>query len=433
MSGEHSTYVPTSGLGKWVDARMPLPRLVHDSFVSYPVPRNLNYAYTFGGILSVMLAVQILTGIVLAMHYVANTNDAFNSVEFIMRDVNHGWLLRYMHANGASFFFLAVYLHIARGLYYGSYKAPRELLWILGVIILFLMMATAFMGYVLPWGQMSFWGATVITGFFTAFPGFGDWLQQLLIGGFSVGQPTLNRFYSLHYLLPFMIAGVVILHIWALHVTGQTNPTGVDVKTKTDTLPFTPYATIKDALGMAVFFLIFAYFVFFMPNYLGHADNYIPADSLKTPSEIVPEWYFLPFYAMLRAITFNIGPINSKLGGVLTMFSSILILFVVPWLDTSKVRSARYRPWYRMFFWLFVADALLLGWCGSQPPEGSIVFMAQVGTLYYFAFFLIVMPLLGLVETPKRIPNSITEAVLSRQHAGGGGQPVPVPAAAEKR
>ena len=434
MSGEHSTYVPRTGLGKWIDARMPLPRLVHDSFVSYPVPRNLNYAYTFGGILSIMLAVQILTGVVLAMHYAADTNLAFNSVEFIMRDVNDGWLLRYMHANGASFFFLAVYLHIARGLYYGSYKQPRELLWILGVIILFLMMATAFMGYVLPWGQMSFWGATVITGFFSAFPYFGDWLQRLLIGGFSVGDPTLNRFYSLHYLLPFMIAGVVILHIWALHVTGQTNPTGVDVKTKTDTLPFTPYATIKDAFGMAVFFLVFAYFVFFMPNYLGHADNYIPANSLKTPSEIVPEWYFLPFYAMLRAITFNIGPINSKLGGVLTMFASILILFIVPWLDTSKVRSAVYRPWYKLFFWLFVADSVVLGWCGSQPPQGSVVFMAQIGTLYYFAFFLIVMPVLGLIETPRRVPNSITEAVLSNKRAeSGGGKPAGAPAAPEKR
>ncbi|HET7413279.1 MAG TPA: cytochrome b N-terminal domain-containing protein, partial [Pararhizobium sp.] len=274
----------------------------------------------------------------------------------------------------------------------------------------------------------------VITGFFSAFPGFGEWLQQLLIGGFSVGDPTLNRFYSLHYLLPFMIAGVVVLHIWALHVTGQTNPTGVEIKHKTDTLPFTPYATVKDALGMCVFFLVFAYFVFFMPNYLGDAANYIPANPLKTPPEIVPEWYFLPFYAMLRAITFNIGPINSKLGGVLVMFFSILILFVVPWLDTSKVRSAVYRPWYKLFFWLFVADALLLGWCGSQPPEGAIVVTAQIGTLYYFAFFLIVMPVLGLIETPRRVPNSITDAVLKKGKPGGGsGRPATAAAAPEKR
>jgi ABC-type sugar transport system permease subunit len=281
MSSDHSTYQPTSGFGKWIDSRLPLPRMVHDSFVSYPVPRNLNYAYTFGGILMVMLVVQLLTGIVLAMHYAADTAIAFQSVEKIMRDVNSGWLLRYMHANGASFFFVAVYIHIARGMYYGSYKAPREVLWILGVVILLLMMATAFMGYVLPWGQMSFWGATVITGFFTAFPGIGEPIQQLLLGGFAVDNPTLNRFFSLHYLLPFMITGVVILHVWALHVTGQTNPTGVEVKSKTDTVPFTPYATVKDALALSIFLLVFAYFIFFMPNFLGHADNYIRGGSAE--------------------------------------------------------------------------------------------------------------------------------------------------------
>ena len=257
MSGGHSSYTPTSGLGKWIDARMPLPRLMYDSFVAYPVPRNLNYAYTFGGILSFMLISQILTGIVLAMHYAGDTSLAFNSVEKIMRDVNSGWLLRYMHAVGASFFFIAVYIHIMRGLYYGSYKAPRELLWILGVVIYLLMMATGFMGYVLPWGQMSFWGATVITGFFTAFPVVGEPIQQLLLGGFAVDNPTLNRFFSLHYLLPFMIAGVVVLHVWALHVTGQTNPTGIEVKSKTDTVAFTPYATIKDAFAMIVFLAVF--------------------------------------------------------------------------------------------------------------------------------------------------------------------------------
>jgi ubiquinol-cytochrome c reductase cytochrome b subunit len=420
MSGNHSTYEPTTGLGKWVDSRLPLPRLVHDSFVSYPVPRNLNYAYTFGGILSIMLVVQIITGIVLAMHYAASTELAFNSVEGITRDVNYGWLLRYMHANGASFFFIAVYLHIARGLYYGSYKAPREILWILGVVIYLLMMATGFMGYVLPWGQMSFWGATVITGFFTAFPVIGEPIQQLLLGGFAVDNPTLNRFFSLHYLLPFMIAGVVVLHVWALHVTGQTNPTGVEVKSKTDTLPFTPFATVKDALGMAVFLLVFAYFIFFMPNFLGHADNYIPADPLVTPAHIVPEWYYLPFYAILRAITFDLGPIDSKLGGVLAMFGSIIILFFLPWLDTSKVRSAVYRPWYKLFFWIFVANAILLGWLGAKPAEGVYTVLAQVGTAYYFGFFIIIMPLLGLIETPKRLPNSITEAVLAKSGSGAG-------------
>lgn len=417
MSGGHSTYTPKTGLGRWMDARLPLPRLVYDSFVAYPVPRNLNYDYTFGGILSIMLVVQIVTGIVLAMHYAPATSLAFDSVEHIMRDVNSGWLMRYLHANGASFFFIAVYIHIFRGLYYGSYKAPRELLWILGVIIYLLMMATAFMGYVLPWGQMSFWGATVITGFFSAIPVVGESIQQLLLGGFAVDNPTLNRFFSLHYLLPFMIAGVVVLHVWALHVTGQTNPTGIEVKSKTDTLPFTPYATIKDGFAMVVFFFVFLYFVFYIPNYLGHADNYIPADPLVTPAHIVPEWYFLPFYAILRAITFDIGPISAALGGVLAMFGAIAVLFFVPWLDTSRVRSAVYRPWYKLFFWLFVINAVFMGWLGSKPAEGIYVALAQVGTFYYFAFFLIIMPILGLVETPRRLPNSITEAVLEKNGA----------------
>ena len=418
----HGTYTPTTGIGKWIDARMPLPRMMYDSFVAYPVPRNLNYAYTFGGILSLMLVSQIITGVVLAMHYVASTGMAFTSVESIMRDVNHGWLLRYMHSNGASFFFVAVYLHMFRGMYYGSYKAPRELLWILGCIIYLLMMATGFMGYVLPWGQMSFWGATVITGFFTAFPLVGEWVQQLLLGGYAVGDPTLNRFFSLHYLLPFMIAGVVVLHVWALHVTGQTNPTGIEVKSKTDTVAFTPYATIKDAFAMMVFFAVFAYFIFYLPNFLGHPDNYIEADPLVTPAHIVPEWYFLPFYAMLRAITFNVGPIDSKLGGVLVMFGSIALLFVMPWLGTSKGRSAVYRPWYKLFFWIFVADAIFLGWLGSKPAEGLYTSLAQIATLYYFAFFLIILPVLGLIETPRRLPNSITEAVLARSKKSGAQQ-----------
>jgi ubiquinol-cytochrome c reductase cytochrome b subunit len=417
MSGGHSTYTPSTAIERWIDARMPLPRLMYDSFVAYPVPRNLNYAYTFGGILSIMLVIQILTGVVLAMHYASNTSLAFTSVELIMRDVNWGWLLRYMHANGASFFFIAVYIHIYRGLYYGSYKAPRELLWILGVLIYLLMMATGFMGYVLPWGQMSFWGATVITGFFTAFPVIGEWIQQLLLGGFAVDNPTLNRFFSLHYLLPFMIAGVVVLHVWALHVTGQTNPTGVEPKSKTDTVPFSPHATVKDAFAMIVFLGVYAYFLFYIPNYLGHPDNYTIANPLKTPAHIVPEWYYLPFYAILRAITFNIGPIDSKLGGVLAMFGSIIVLFFVPWLDWSKVRSAVYRPWYKLFFWLFVIDTIFLGWLGSRPAEGTYVAMAQVATAYYFGFFIIIMPLLGLIEKPRKLPNSITEAVLEKNKA----------------
>ncbi|WP_182085472.1 cytochrome b N-terminal domain-containing protein [Aureimonas sp. ME7] len=426
MSG-HSSYVPTNGVMRWLDARLPLPRLLYDSFVAFPVPRNLSYAYTFGGILALFLAIQILTGVVLAMHYAANSGIAFQSVESIVRDVNWGWLLRYMHANGASFFFIAVYIHIFRGLYYGSYKAPREIMWILGVIIFLLMMATAFMGYVLPWGQMSFWGATVITGFFTAFPGIGGPIQTLLLGGFAVDNATLNRFFALHYLLPFMIAGVVILHIWALHVVGQTNPTGVEIKSAKDTVPFTPHATIKDGFAMVVFLAFFSYFVFYLPNYLGHPDNYIPANPLQTPAHIVPEWYFLPFYAMLRAITFNIGPIDSKLGGVLVMFGSIIVLFFLPWLDTSRVRSTSYRPIYKIFFWIFAVNAVILGWLGSRPAEGIYPTLSLIGTIYYFAHFLIVLPVLGLIETPKKLPNSISEAVLAKH---GAARTVPAGAAA---
>ena len=437
----HGHYVPTTGVGKFIDKRLPLPRLMYDSFVSYPIPRNLNYAYTFGAMLAVTLVVMILSGVTLAMHYTAHVDQAFVSVERIMRDVNYGWLIRYIHSNGASFFFIAVYLHIARGLYYGSYKAPREINWILGVIILLLMMATAFMGYVLPWGQMSFWGATVITGFFAVIPVIGEPLQTLLLGGFAVDNATLNRFYSLHYLMPWMIAGVVVLHIWALHVTGQTNPTGVEVRSKSDTVPFTPYATIKDALALIVFAAAWAYFVFFLPNYLGHADNYIPANPLVTPSHIVPEWYFLPFYAILRAITFNIGPIDSAFGGVIAMFASIIVLFFIPWLDTSRVRSAVYRPLYKLAFWVFVANAIFLGWLGSRPAEGWYIPAMQVSTLYYFGFFLVIMPLLGLIEKPKRLPNSITEAVLAKRRdpnasttdmKGGFGRPAGAPAAPKK-
>lgn len=424
MSAGHSIYEPKNGVMQWIDARLPLPRLVYDSFVAYPVPKNLNGWYTFGGILSVMLIVQLLTGIVLAMHYSASTLLAFNSIEIgIMRDVNYGWLIRRIHANGASMFFIAVYIHMFRGMYYGSYKAPREILWILGVIIFLLMMAAGFMGYVLVWGQMSFWGATVITGFFSAIPLVGESIQQLLLGGFAVDNPTLNRFFSLHYLLPFMITGVVILHVWALHVTGQSNPTGVEVKNmRKETVPFTPYATIKDGLALVIFFMMFAWFVFYMPDFLGHPDNYVPADPLKTPAHIVPEWYFLPFYAILRAITFNIEIpftgivlIDSKLGGVIAMFGSIIVLFFLPWLDFSKVRSANYRPLFRQFFWIFVVVCLALGYLGSRPAEGIYTTLSQIFTAYYFAHFLIILPLLSAKEKPSAIPASIAESVLAKK------------------
>src|SRR6188474_498680 len=346
MSG-HSTYQPQSAFMKWMERRLPIAGLVHSSFVVYPVPRNLNYWWTFGGILSFMLGVQIITGIVLAMHYTPHVDHAFDSVETIMRDVNYGWLLRYLHSNGASMFFLAVYIHMFRGIYYGSYKEPREVLWILGVIIYLLMMATGFLGYTLPWGQMSFWGATVITNFFSAIPLVGDTVVTWLWGGYAIGNPTLQRFFSLHYLLPFVIAGVVGLHIWALHVVGQNNPTGLDIKQPSDTVPMAPYAIMKDVFALSVFTLLFAWFVFYLPDYLGHADNYIEANPLSTPPHIVPEWYFLPYYAILRAIP-------DKLMGVIAMFSSILLLIFVPWLDTSRVRSAKYRPVYKWFFWLFI-------------------------------------------------------------------------------
>ena len=409
MAG-HSTYQPKSALAKWFESRLPAIGLVHSSFVVYPTPRNLNYWWNFGAILVFMLAAQLATGIVLAMHYVPQVDLAMSSVEHIMRDVNYGWLLRYLHANGASLFFLAVYIHIFRSFYYGSYKEPREVLWILGVIIFLLMIATAFMGYVLPWGQMSFWAATVITNLFSAIPLVGDALHTLLIGGFAVDNPTLNRFYSLHYLLPFMIAGVVVLHIWALHIPGNGNPTGVNVKSDQDTVPFHPYYTIKDFFGLSVFLILFAWLVFYVPNYLGHPDNYIPANPLQTPAHIVPEWYFLPFYAILRAIP-------NKLLGVVAMFSSIAILVFVPWLDTSRVRAATFRPIYRQFFWIFLITGIGLGYLGSQPPEGGYVIAARILTFYYFAHFLIVMPVVGLLERPRPLPTSITEAVLAKTRA----------------
>ena len=423
MSG-HSTYEPKTGFERWMDMRLPVIRLAYDSIIAFPTPKNLNYWWTFGGILALCLGIQIVTGIILAMHYVPHVDYAFNSVERIMRDVNYGWLIRYMHANGASMFFIAVYIHMFRNLYYGSYKAPREVLWILGCVIYLLMMATAFMGYVLPWGQMSFHGAVVITNLFGALPIVGPSITTWLWGGFAVDDPTLNRFFSLHYLLPFMIAGVVGLHIWALHVPGNGNPTGVNVRSAEDTVPFHPYYTVKDGFAISVFLIMFATFVFYMPDSLGHADNYIKANPLVTPTHIVPEWYFLPFYAILRALP-------DKLMGVLAMFGAIATLFVLPWLDTSKVRSLRYRPTAKLYFFIFILACIALGFCGARLPDdpvighapsglmlldadlNSFVWLSRIAALYYFAYFWVITPILGLTETPLPVPESISSPVLS--------------------
>src|SRR5688500_14349948 len=362
------------------------------------------------------LVLQIVTGIVLAMHYAPNATVAFGSTEHIMRDVNWGWLLRYAHANGASMFFVVIYLHIFRGFFYGSYKAPREMVWLLGVVIFLLLMATAFMGYVLPWGQMSFWGAKVITGLFGAIPLVGEPIQIWLLGGYAPDNAALNRFFSLHYLLPFVIVGVVILHIWALHIPGSSNPTGVEVKTESDTVPFHPYYTAKDGFGLGVFLIIYCALTFFQPNALGHPDNYIPANPLATPAHIVPEWYFWPFYAILRAFTADVI-IPAKLWGVIAMFGSILLLFFLPWLDKSPVRSANFRPMYRMGCGVLVVDVLVLCYCGGSAATPAIVIISQITAAYYFAHFLIIVPIISRLERPKPLPNSITEAVLG--DAGG--------------
>ncbi len=420
MSGHAASYEPKSRSAKWWDERLPIARMMHGSFVDFPTPRNLNYLWTFGGILTFFLVAQIVTGIVLAMHYQAGDATAFNSIEHIRRDVNYGWMIRNFHSVGASFFFIAVYVHIFRGLYYGSYKAPREVLWILGVLIFLVMMATAFLGYTLPWGQMSFWGVTVITNLFssldTIWDGLGTGVVQWLWGGYSVSGATLNRFFSLHYLLPFVLVGIVALHIWALHTAGQNNPTGVDIKAPSDAVPMYPYAISKDIVGMFAFLIVYAWFAFFMPDYLGHADNYIEANPLVTPPHIVPEWYFLPFYAILRAFTGSFLGIPlgqfAKLLGVIAMFSAVLALAFVPWLGTSRVRSTKYRPVFRWFFWGFAFTCVALGYLGSKPAEGSYVTWAQIFTVLYFAFFFPILPLVGILETPSRLPRSITESVL---------------------
>jgi ubiquinol-cytochrome c reductase cytochrome b/c1 subunit len=394
----------------WIDHRLPVFSYLEKEYHTFPTPRNFNYFWNFGAIATVMLVLMIATGVVLATNYTPHVLMAFDSVERIDRDVPQGWLIRDLHMNGASFFFIAVYIHIFRGMYYGSYKAPRELLWILGVVIFLLMMATAFMGYVLPWGQMSFWGATVITNLFSAIPVVGESITTWLWGGFAIDNPTLNRFYALHYLLPFIIVAVVALHVIALHVHGSNNPLGIDPRGPQDTVPFHPYYTMKDGFGVVVFLIIYAGVTFFAPDYMGHPDNYIPANPLVTPEHIVPEWYFLPFYAILRAIP-------DKLGGVLAMFGAIGVLFVLPWLDTSRVRSATFRPIYKWFMLVLVIDVIVLGFCGANPPAGFWIPLSQLATVYYFFHFLILLPILGKIERPLPLPPSIADAVLKKKAA----------------
>ncbi len=404
----HDHYEPGSKGEKWLHSRLPIVGLLYDT-IMLPTPKNLNWMWIWGAVLTFCLALQIITGIVLAMHYTPHVDEAFASVEHIMRNVNGGHMLRYLHANGASLFFIAVYAHIFRGLYYGSYKAPREVTWIIGMLIYLLMMATAFMGYVLPWGQMSFWGATVITGLFGAIPFIGDALQTLLLGGPAVDNATLNRFFSLHYLFPFLIAGLVIVHIWAFHTTGNNNPTGVEVRrgskeeAEKDTVPFWPYYIIKDVFALSVIMVVFFAIVGFMPNYLGHPDNYIEANPLATPAHIVPEWYFLPFYAILRAFTADVC------FGVLAMFGAILVMAVAPWLDTSSVRSARYRPMLKLWFAILVLDFFLLMWLGAMPAEEPYASLSLIASTYWFAYFLVILPLLGVLEKPTAQPETIED------------------------
>jgi len=419
----HDHYEPKPGFQTWLHNRLPVAGLLHD-ILMLPTPKNLNWMWIWGIVLTFCLALQIVTGIVLAMHYTPNVDLAFASVEHIMRDVNGGVMLRYLHANGASLFFFAVYCHIFRSLYYGSYKAPREVTWVIGMIIYFLMIATAFMGYVLPWGQMSFWGATVITGLFGAIPGVGTALQEWLLGGFAIGNATLNRFFSLHYLLPFVIAGLVGVHIWAFHTTGNNNPTGVEVRrtskaeVEADTVPFWPYYVIKDLFALAVIMTIFFAIVGFMPNYLGDPDNYIQANPLATPAHIVPEWYLLPFYAILRTFDNTVwvvqlvqfltfGIVDSKLFGVIAMVGAILAMALAPWLDTSSVRSGRYRPMFKAWFAVLVIDFVVLMWCGSQVPSAFTGWVGLIASTYWFAYFLVILPLLGVLEKPLLQPVSI--------------------------
>mgnify|MGYP006141413047 FL=1 len=398
----------------WIEFRLPIISYFEKEYGDYPMPKNCNYFWSFGALAMITLVTMIVTGIFLAMNYTPHTDMAFDSVERIMRDVNYGWLLRYIHLNGAAFFFIIVYIHILRGMYYGSYKYPRELNWILGCVIYVLMTATAFLGYTLPWGQMSYWGATVITNLFSVVPVVGDGLKTWLLGDYTVGNATLNRFFALHYVLPFVIFGVVGLHVAAVHVHGSNNPAGIDIKSKNDTVKFFPYMLMKDTVAVCVFGVIISAVIFFGPNIMAEVDNYIPADPMVTPAHIVPNWYLAPFYAILRAIP-------SKMGGVLAMGAAIFILFVLPWLDTSKIRSCNFRPIYKWFMMAFFVNFFILGYVGLKPAEGLYLLLARLGLVYYFGFFLIITPFIGWIEKSKKLPASISDVYL------GGGKEMPIP------
>ncbi|WP_375673122.1 cytochrome bc complex cytochrome b subunit [Bartonella sp. TS82HLJMH] len=402
-------YCPKNALARWFDKRFPLPRFFYNTFVIFPVPRNLNYVYTFGGILTIMLLSQLLTGIVLAMHYVPDIHLAFETSERFRREGQFGWLFRPWHSVGSSFFFIAVYIHLARGLYYGSYKNMREMVWVTGIFIYIIMMAIAFFGYVLVWGMMSISAASVIAGLLKTIPLVGTWLHETLLGGYGVGQPTLNRFYVFHYVLSFVLLLFVGLHIWAIHCVGQGNPTGLAIQSDKETVPFSPYALIKDIFAITVFLIFFAWFLFYMPDYMGQAENYNVADPLKAPLRVVPEWYFLPFYAILRAITLDIGIFPSTFVGFVLFVSSICILIFVPWLDRSKICSARYRPVYKIFFWALVIDVVFLGWLGSREINDKILLWTQLATVYYFIFFLVILPTLPAFEKKCSLPSSIMQ------------------------
>ena len=396
----------------WIEFRLPIISYFEKEYGEYPMPKNCNYFWSFGALAMITLVTMIVTGIFLAMNYTPHTDMAFDSVERIMRDVNYGWLLRYIHLNGAAFFFIIVYIHILRGMYYGSYKYPRELNWILGCVIYVLMTATAFLGYTLPWGQMSYWGATVITNLFSVVPIVGEGIKTWLLGDYTVGNATLNRFFALHYVLPFVIFGVVGLHVAAVHVHGSNNPSGIDIKSNKDTVSFFPYMLLKDTLAVCVFGVIISAVIFFGPNIMAEVDNYIPADPLVTPAHIVPNWYLAPFYAILRAIP-------SKMGGVLAMGAAIAILFILPWLDTSKVRSCNFRPIYKWFMMAFFVNFFILGYVGLKPAEGLYLLTARLGLVYYFGFFLFLTPFIGWIEKPKKLPVSISDVYL------GGGKEMP--------